>query len=618
MSQQALVVIPLPAVKLQLTGKLGLRQTPSPSLLHSAKTGGGEAIHVKMKTKRESMKIARFLTITIALVISLIIVTQGRQAKAESLEDIERLLAETQLMFDAQKNATDYLEVEVDKLRGQLKTIQAQINGKENEVLKLETDIEEREGRIKSQYVILASKVRDYYKKSRLFSPFLVFASARSAGELTRNLAYKEVSADEDKNLIVSITSDIIQLEADKVQIEKDRQILAGLQAKLDKQQDFFASEIAKSKKYQEELLGQIASLTAKQQAILSEKSGTFQTTVGDVPLADDPASRPDYNPGFSPAFAAFSFGAPHFKGMSQYGALGRAKSGQDYQTILKAYYGSGIEVKDHDQNSQITVEGYGAYSLEEYAKRIYEVPNSWGDSGGMEALKAQAVAARSYALARGGFICATEACQVFKPEAKGGNWEKAVNETAGKVVYANGSPFSTWYASTSGGYQESYSGNGYSTPGFWDTPSGRNGWTSQAYEKTAGSPWFYKAWYKTRGGDNCGRSHPWLNSEEMADILNAWVVLYQGGGDSGRVTPESECWGGNPYGKGELAGIGGFTSVSSVSVQYSEGGTTANVTFQTNKGAKTIDGNEFYKAFNLRAPGRISLKSGLYNIEKK
>ena len=47
--------------------------------------------------------------------------------------------------------------------------------------------------------------------------------------------------------------------------------------------------------------------------------------------------------------------------------------------------------------------------------KRIYEMPSSWGDQGGMEALKAQAVAARSYALARGGSICATEACQVVK-----------------------------------------------------------------------------------------------------------------------------------------------------------------------------------------------------------
>lgn len=538
--------------------------------------------------------------------------------KAQSLEEIEAQINELSNQLEQSVKATTPLEAEVAKLNKQLTGIQAQINQAETKRKELESGIARREAEVKTKYEILSAKVRDYYKKSRFFSPILVFVSSQTAGELARGLAYKEVSADEDKNLIVEITTDIMTLEEDKAKVEADKIRLAGLQTKLDKQMDFFEKEIAGAKKWQAELSGKIAVLTAKQQSILAEKSGTFQTTVGDVPLADDPASRPDYSPGFSPAFAAFSFGAPHFKGMSQYGAYGRSKQGQSYEQILKAYYGDGIQIADHDPGAQIVVEGYGTYSLEEYAQRIYEMPGSWGDSGGMEALKAQAIAARSYALARGGSICATESCQVFKPSPKGGKWEEAVNATRGKVVKVNGQPLSTWYASTSGGYQESYSANGYSTPGFWDTPSGREGWTGQAYEKVAGSPWFYKAWYKSRSGDACGRSHPWLTSAEMADILNAWVVLFSGGGDAGRVTPEGPCWDGNGYSKGDLAGIGGFTNVTGVSVQYANNGVTANVTFQTNKGSVTMAGADFKKAFNLRAPGRISLKSGLFNIEKK
>jgi len=538
--------------------------------------------------------------------------------RAESLEEIEKQIADLTNQLQLSQAATTPLEAEVTKLQKQIANIQSQIKQYEGEIQELGKNIENREARIKTQYLILGAKVRDYYKKTRFYSPLLTLLSSQSAGELTRELTYKEATADEDKEMIVSITREIIQLETDKKKLESDKVRLASLQQKIDGQKAFFEKEIAGAKKWQQELSGKIATLTAKQQAILSEKSGTFQTTVGDVPLADDPASRPDYNPGFSPAFAAFSFGAPHFKGMSQYGAYGRAKQGQSYETILRAYYGSGIEIRDHNPDAQIVVEGYGSFSLEEYAKRIYEMPGSWGDEGGMEALKAQAVAARSYALARGGTICATESCQVFKPSPKGGRWEEAVNATRGKVVYANGSPFSTWYASTSGGYQLSYSANGYSTPGFWDTPSGQAGWTGQAYEKVAGSPWFYKAWYKTRSGDACGRSHPWLTSEEMADILNAWVVLFNGGGDSGRVTPESGCWGGNPYSKDDMRGIGGFSSVSSVSVSYGNNGVTANLTFVTNKGNTTIAAADFKKAFNLRAPGRISLKSNLFNIEKK
>lgn len=558
-----------------------------------------------------------FHSMVIVLLLILTIVSH-QTAHAETLEEIEKQLADLSNQLQLSQAATTPLEAEVSKLQKQIAGIQSQIKEYESEIAQLEEDVRESESKIKTQYLVLGAKIRDFYKKSRFYSPLLTLLSSRNAGALTRELTYKEVTADEDKEMIVNITREIIRIEDAKKRLESDKVRLAALQKKIDTQKAFFEKEIAGAKKWQQELSGKIATLTAKQQSILSEKSGTFQTTVGDVPLADDTASRPDYNPGFSPAFAAFSFGAPHFKGMSQYGAFGRAKQGQSYETILKAYYGGGIEIRDHNPDAQIVVEGYGSFSLEEYAKRIYEMPGSWGDEGGMEALKAQAIAARSYALARGGVICATESCQVFKPSPKGGRWEEAVNATRGKVVYTNGSPFSTWYASTSGGYQLSYTANGYSTPGFWDTPSGQGGWTGQAYEKVAGSPWFYKAWYKTRSGDACGRNHPWLTSEEMADILNAWVVLFSGGGDSGRVTPESGCWGGSPYSKDDLKGIGGFGSVSSVSVSYGSNGVTANLTFATNKGSTTIAAADFKKAFNLRAPGRISIKSNLFNIEKK
>ena len=41
----------------------------------------------------------------------------------------------------------------------------------------------------------------------------------------------------------------------------------------------------------------------------------------------------------------------------------------------------------------------------------------------------------------------------------------------------------------------------------------------------------------------------------------------------------------------------------------------TAEVSFSTNKGSVTISGDEFRKAFNLRAPGYIGAKSELFNI---
>jgi peptidoglycan hydrolase-like amidase len=537
----------------------------------------------------------------------------------ESIESLQSQINELQHLKELSEAATTPLEKEVTSISSKIAKIKSELAAADLETKHLEGDIESRGLQLDAQFNYLAARVKSYYKLSRQFSPLVMLLSSESASELTRSITYRTSAVDQDKSIITKTTATLLQLQKDKQALDKRKNQLALMKTQFQQSVDFFSKEIEKAKSYQAQLTSKIADLSKRQQEILSAKTGTFQTTVGDVPLADDAASRPDYNPGFSPAFAAFSFGAPHYKGMSQYGALGRAKSGQTYDQILKAYYGSGIEIKDYNPDAQIKVDGYGTYSLEEYAKRIYEMPGSWGDDGGMEALKAQAVAARSYALARGGSICATESCQVFKSSPKGGKWEEAVNATRGKVVYANGSVMSTWYASTSGGYQMSYSSNGYSTPGFWDTSEGgRSGWTAKAYEKIAGSPWFYKGWYKDRGGDSCGRSHPWLSSEEMADILNAWVVMFEGGGDSSRVTPEGSCWGGNPYSKSDLRSIGGYTSVSGVSVAYADNGVTANVTFQTNKGSKTINGTDFKKVFNLRAPGKVSIKSGLYNIEKK
>ena len=541
----------------------------------------------------------------------------------DPIETLQKQINELEHLKQLSEDATKPLEGQLNNLESQIKNARNGVIKAKAEAEKLSQNIEQREEDLAVQYIILSQRIAARYKRSRLYSPMLTLFSSANASKLTQELAYRSSVEAQDNRLIQQISTEIESLETDKKKLEQDQIRLAALEKKIDEQAEFFRVEVAKAKDYQSKLSSQIADLSRQQQEILAEKSGTFQTTVGDVPLADDPASRPDYNPGFSPAFAAFSFGAPHFKGMSQYGALGRAKSGQNYETILKAYYGNGIEIKDHNPDAPITVDGYGSYSLEEYAKRIYEVPNSWGDDGGMEALKAQAIAARSYALARGGRICATESCQVFKPNPKGGNWEKAVNETRGKVVYANGQPFSTWYASTSGGYQESYTSNGYSTPAFWDTKSGRGGWTADAFEKISGSPWFYKGWYKSRSGDACGRSHPWLNKEEMADILNAWVVIIKNGQSDGRVTPIGSCWGGNPYSLNELRDranslSGAFNSVTNVSVTYADNGRTNSVNFQTDKGEVTINGGDFYKAFNLRAPGRIALKSGLFNIEKK
>jgi peptidoglycan hydrolase-like amidase len=529
---------------------------------------------------------------------------------ADEIEDLQKQIDELNKSKKLSEDATKPLEGQVDSLRRQIAQIQASINGLNNKITVKEQELSVREDKLALQQVLMQERVKSYYIRSYLSSPLMIILSSVGSGDIFRELSYRQSVTQQDQKVITEVTKEVVQLLQDKEKLEKDKKSMAGLQAQVDQNADFLDGEIKKAKDYQSTLTKQIADLSAKQQAIINAKSGTFTTSVGDVPLADDPASAPNYNPGFSPAFAAFSFGAyTHRNGMSQYGAKGRAESGQSAEQILAAYYPGSSLNKSYGVPGTINVTGYGSMPFEDqYMMRIYEMPNSFPK----EALKAQAVAARTYAVRQGGTICATESCQVYKHSDKGGAWADAVRETRGWVLEGGAN---AQYSSTTGGY-----GNNSG----WDTKCGsKDCWTADAYEKIASSPWFYKGWYKDRSGATCGRSHPWLNTEEMSDILNSWIV-YQSGSDRDRISPvDTSCWPGSPFSISEMRNKandngGAVTAISSVSVSYSTGGSTATVTFGTNRGTMSIPGSDFKTIFNLRAPGYVSIKSPLFNMERK
>jgi peptidoglycan hydrolase CwlO-like protein len=532
--------------------------------------------------------------------------------------DYDCQIGEIQKEIDALTPAHEKNKEELDSLKKQLKSLDSRIKGISVELDKVEADTLAREEDLGFAQKIFEEKANNYYRFIRLYDPISPFISSKDATNAFREINFRQKAIDEDRKTMEGYVGDLIQLKNDKETLEKNKSGLASLQKQVDERAEFLTGEVEKVESY-------LATLTSRQQELQALKAGGFQTSIGDTPLTLEPCSGPPgssnfCDPGFRPAFAAFSFGAPHRTGMSQYGAYGRAKSGQSAEEILSAYYQGASLNKSYSSPATIGVTGYGNIAFEDnYLLGIYEIPESWGSNGGFEALKAQAVAARTYALAvtnnGAGTICPTESCQVYKSQLKTGKWAEAVRATRGWVIVRDGSPAKTYYASTSGGFTISQWG----WSGIVDTVGGSVGnWPNQAYEKIAASPWFYKGWYKSRSGASCGRSNPWLKSEELADVLNAWHVLYKGGGDVSRISPiDTACWGGNPYSMSELASIGGYTSVSGVSVVYGNNGSTQTVSFSTNKGSATMSGEEFKKAFNLRAPGFIGLKSSLFNIEK-
>lgn len=313
---------------------------------------------------------------------------------------------------------------------------------------------------------------------------------------------------------------------------------------------------------------------------------------------------------------------------MNQYGALGRAKAGQNVDQILDAYFDNVELKKDYSTDITINVQGYGAFNIEEYTKRIYEMPASWPS----EALKAQAVLARTYALnyTNNGQkeICTTQSCQVFKPEPKGGAWDQAVNDTKGWVLVQGGAPITAWFSSTDGGYTYMSSDVGWSsrswTKRLQDGSGPYNSFSdlnNNAYDKE--SPCFYAAQgYRKEYGNSA-----WLKSEEVADITN---VLMLAKADSSTQQHLSQIDKSNPDGtdtwdagrvREELKkrGMNPFSSVSGVSIGADFGiGKVNSVSISGDGGSQTFSGQEWKDFFNLRAPANIQIVGALFNVERK
>ena len=362
--------------------------------------------------------------LSLLLVVGLVLSVGLRGVRADELDDINRQIEELSQARQQSVDATKPLEEELGRLDDKLSSIEAGIAKAKEELRKLQASIAKREKDFTQQYVLLAERVASVYKSSRAPSSLMMMFVGGPGDNFARDLFYQQSVTDKDKEVITQITIDLIELEKDKTKAEADKLRLADLQAKLDKEADFFRGEIAGAKEYQASLSQEIATLSAKQQSIIAQKLSSLNLPqslgAGALVCTDDRK----IDPGFGNAFAFYTYGIPHRVGMNQYGAYGRAKAGQGYQDILRAYY-DGISFEGGREGINLKVQGYGEMNLETYLLGIYEIPGDWP----MESLKAQVVAARSYALAYtnngANEICTTQACQVYKGGNKGGQWSR-------------------------------------------------------------------------------------------------------------------------------------------------------------------------------------------------
>jgi len=492
------------------------------------------------------------------------------------------------------------LNFKISKLTSQLKSLEIQISGREKDLVYTKAIFDE--------------KAKGHYTFLRLYDPITPFLFSDSASQAFQEIVMRQKAADSDRKVMEEYATDLSSLKTDKETLEKSKVSLSSLQSQVAEKQKFLAGEVAKVETY-------LSILSSKQQELLAAKFSSAPVPLLAYTSLGGCSSDIGKSSGFSPRYGFFTYGVPNKTGLNQYGAKGRAENGQPYSEILNAYYAN-FQIVDYGTGFNIRVNGTNdtykqtfnneTYNIEEYLKHLYEMPTSW-DS---KALQAQAIAARSYALARTNngqnSIPPDESGQVVKKELNDQRWIDAVVATSGKVMVQNGRPISAWYSSTHGGVilrsgQIGWADSAWTKQAI-DNPSNSAGnfseLKSNAYDKQ--SPWFFCDW----GYRKEYNSTAWLKEEEVVDIVNAYILWEK---DSSTIIHLSQTdkstgdtWSAERV-RQEIVNKSGspINSIGSINIPWDSSGISKNIIVN----GRSFDAQKFKNLFNIRAPGNIQIK---------
>lgn len=580
----------------------------------------------------------------------------GRAGFADELSDTNKKIESTSKKLSDLNTLKSDLAKKIEDLTKNLSATQEDINDLNAKISEMEAKLAEINKTLEQKRLELAAKIKarntivsDYYEENSLTAlEFFLMSFDNTSGtlsdsftRLSQSYAAKRVMAETTLDAIGSLNTDITEYEKErkeasdlKTGLDVEKGKLVALKNSLTVQQVQVQEKINSLDDQIKKVTSDLSNLTSKQQELLRAKFGETSSsdTIGD----SEQASTPLPNAPFKPAFAFLTFGFPHRVGANQYGMYGRSKAGQDYKKILEAYFANVSVSGSCDKGKTIPVTGYGNLKLEDtYMLGIAEMPEYWGGSGGMEALKAQAVLARTYALNYTGYywdsasrslkkrgrpvsICTTQACQVYNGRAKSSYWKQAVQATCGQTLNYNGAPITAWYASTAGGYTRT-SGQVWGSDRPWSKAIKDTACSGDLFDcaydgpKYGKSPWFYKAW-----GKNPSTGNAWMSDSEAQDIFNAYLLSEKNTSYNKYLSPVDKGGWSRDKVISELnkVGVSPVGSISDITMRDDGTGFTTSVVLKSaNYSSKSFEGYKFKSIFNLRAPGSLVLWTSFFNV---
>ena len=560
---------------------------------------------------------------------------EKKEEKEKTLSQLEQVKAEIERIQDSGYS----LDQQIRLINAELKRVEEEMEQVEEDLKQREEDISLKEEDLSEKQEYVEEISGKLYKNSRYSFLEILFRQGNDDGFL-QTLIFSRFVIASQISYMKEVIEEIRELQEERDDLEKQKEIFEKDQEEFEESRGLLAAERGRIQGQLSERVATRGALTRRigglerdiselQNFLLLMRSGGTAVNVENLGTGDGPGSLSYFrNNAPSGSFAVFSFGAStHGNGMSQWGAKARSDAGQSYREILDFYY-SGAKFDERDDlMKRIEVDRFGKIEFEEhYLMGIREINGAWNTEANMNILKAQVIAARSYAVARTGngvrSICATQNCQVYSNNHYGGAWAKAVEETRGMILTdGKGNAVSTQYAAVHGGWIDNLKK--------YDVRSSSGSWIDNAWDNISGVSWFYRNWYdrvdrnnRPGSGVTCStHPNPWLTNAEMADIVNAYLYWSHPSVESdSRLTAVdiATCWGksgANPYSTSELkekvreVGLQPVNSVSRAVVTNSNGWTTS-ISFAVDGGRTVTVSNPvlFRDVYNMRAPAYFAI----------
>ncbi len=516
----------------------------------------------------------------------------------------------------------------LDALSLDLSGIESDIAGNESSMQDLQTQIDTKNAEVESKKIKTSEVSQSLYKMSRT-NLLDVLLSANGVSDLLNRIGFQKFGISNLLGQMRQLGSELLNFSSQyddlKAQLDVKRADLSKLQEDkiaLENQKALYEQLVAEEAARQEQLTDEIADLTEEAEEAIREKTGGQETPPGGGGGDNGGGTSPQDPMGDPGSYAIYQNG-----NLIVDNAAGPIRAVPTGSNVFSVDGGIGQYRGILEFRADTNVYVINELSLEMYLRGIGEMSSSWP----IEALKAQAVAARTYAAANWnkradlGYNLRDDTYDQnyvgYSKESSwyGENWVSAVDSTSGQIIYADGSPISAYYHSTCGGHtlsaEEVWGGGRSYAQAESDWYDAGGGW--QSYD--GDSPWSYKRWGSTN-----------IDINQLQDLLNAgiWLEINGASAESQNNVIRPDL--GPGWNADQLNAALGANSVTSRvgSIQsatqiYNTGGGSINsdvrltqsIRVTGTSGTIDISGGMFKLAFNLRSPGDDVMFSSLWDV---